>query len=278
MELKRFLKESYFHLIVWSLAALLYSPVLHQLYSARWKMVDYTHAYFILPVSLWLAWRKRLELAKLCGKAHPLGLPLIVFGLLSFLLGWRWDYMAVTSFSLIPLLFGLTLYLYGAAMARALAFPILYLLLMVPPPMGVIDSITLPMRHGISVATAVTLKLVGYPMVRDGLLLSMGGHDIYMGAPCSGLRSLITMLSLGLVYVYINKGSLKKKAVMLASVLPLALFGNYVRVIGMCLFTYYVGGEAAQKYFHDYSGIVIFVVMILGLLGIERLLERVKFG
>ncbi len=156
---------------------------------------------------------------------------------------------------------------------RLLAFPIAYLLLMVPPPMNVLDSITLPMRHGISVVTEFLLKTAGYGITRDGLLLSIGGHEIYMGAPCSGFRSLITMISLGLAYVYIGKSAVKKKVVLLASIVPLALLGNLIRVVGMCLVSFYLGDAAGVKY-HDYSGFIIFLVLIMGLIGLENLLEK----
>ncbi len=268
--------------------ALLYSPVFKQLYQARWDTIDYTHAYFILPVSLWLAWRKRRELSKLIKSANfnnlktrgrspsfLLNLSLLIFSLLMFIFGWRQEYLLISTLSLIPLLFGLTGYLYGPQMSRLLLFPILYLLLLVPPPLGVLDSITLPMRYGISVITAGILQFFHYPITRDGLLLSIGSHEIYMGAPCSGFRSLITMISLGLVYAYINQGTFKKKLILTASIVPLALLGNLARVFGMCLVTFYLGEEPGKKY-HDTSGFVIFLILIAGLIGLETFLDKKK--
>jgi exosortase len=267
---------------IWAAVALLYAPILKILYLSRWETIDYTHAYFILPVSLWLAWRQRAELKTLISKtqhskpktSHYFTF-LFLLGLFMFFFGWRQEYLFISALSLIPLLFGLTGYLYGGQFSRQLAFPILYLLLMVPPPLGVLDSVTLPMRHGISVVTTALLQAFHYPITRDGLLLSISGHEIYMGAPCSGFRSLITMISLGLVYAYINKGTLKKKLILISSVIPLALLGNLIRVVGMCLVTYYMGEKAGQTY-HDASGFVIFLVLIAGLIGLESLLDRKK--
>jgi exosortase len=266
--------------LIWLGTALLYFPVFFQLYRSRWETIDYTHAYFILPVSLWLVWRKRAELKTILTKAqhskpktNQIFTFFFILGLLMFIFGWRQEYLFISTLSLIPLLFGLTGYLYGGQIARQLAFPILYLLLMVPPPLGVLDSITLPMRQGISVVTAGLLQAFHLPITRDGLLLSIGGHEIYMGAPCSGFRSLITMISLGLVYAYINKGTLRKKLILISSIIPLALLGNLIRVMGMCLVTYYIGEGAGTKY-HDVSGFVIFLVLIFGLIGLEALLDR----
>ena len=271
------IKDNLFHYIAWLLIAVLYAPVFYDLYRQRWDSVDYTHAYFILPISLWLAWQKRKSIAGImaspAGNRHSFGMPLLIIGILMFIFGWRQGYLFITTLSLIPVLCGAMVYLYGTAMVRLLAFPIFYLLLLVPPPLGVLDSITIPMRYGVSAAVAGLLKALHYPITRDGLLLSMGGHEIYMGAPCSGFRSLITMISLGLVYVYIIKGARAKKTALLASIVPFALLGNFVRVTGVCLVTYYFGAKVGEK-FHDVSGFVIFAVLIAGLMGLEAVLEK----
>src|SRR3989337_4388764 len=92
--------------------------------------------------------------------------------------------------------------------------PLLYLLLLVPIPIGIIDDITLPLRYGISVVTEVALKSFHYPVGRKGLLLFIGDNELFMGQPCSGFRSLVTMFSLGLVYVYTARGAMLKKGIL----------------------------------------------------------------
>ena len=265
--------------LIWILAAVMYAPLFSSLYSMRWDSVDYTHAYFILPISLWLTWRKRREIKKIfqqagSGKRNLFSLFILFLGLLMFIFGWRQNYIFIQALSLIPFLFGLTGYLYGINMVKTLSFPILYLLLLVPPPFGILDSITLPMRHGISVATEAILKLLGYPISREGLLLTIGYNDIFMGQPCSGFRSLITMFSLVLVYVYISKGNMTKKLILTSFIVPMALLGNLVRVITLCLITFYFGEEVGQGFFHNFSGIVIFIITLLGLMGVEAILDR----
>ncbi len=263
--------------IAWTLVVIMYYPVFTTLYDFRWDKVDYTHAYFILPISIWLTWRKRAELKELfkqntSSNSIP-GLILLVFGIILLVFGVRQDYLLISTISLIPLLFGLIIYLHGTKAAKALTFPILYLLLLVPPPFGILDSITLPMRHGTSAATEIVLNLLSYPITRDGLLLTIGYNDIFMGAPCSGFRSLITMISLVLVYVYISNGSIGKKLILTAFIIPSALLGNLVRVVTLCLITFYFGEEAGQGFFHNFSGILIFIITISGLMTIESLLE-----
>ena len=258
--------------IPWILTIVLYTPVFRQLYTSRWEAIDYTHAYFILPVALLVAWTKRKDIQQSRTSYVP-GLVLLIFGLANFTLGWRWDYLFIQTLSLIPVLFGLCLFLYNKDLAKTLSFPILYLLLLVPIPVGILDNITLPMRYAASYMSAHILIAMKYDIVREGLLINMGGHEIFMGAPCSGFRSLITMMSLGLIYIYFCKGTIAKSIILFISIIPLALFGNLVRVIALCLITYHFGEEAGQGFFHYFSGMVVFLIIILGLMGLEKLLN-----
>jgi len=130
------------------------------------------------------------------------------------------------------------------------------------------------MRYGVSAVAAAILKSFHFPVIREGLLIYIGRQEIFMGAPCSGFRSLITMIALGLAYTNIIKETRRNKAILLLSVVPLALFGNLLRVLSLCLVTYYFGAEAGQGFFHDFSGIMVFVIMILGLLGVEGYLKH----
>lgn len=263
--------------LVWLLVISLYTPVSYILYTKGWKAVDYTHAYFILPLFLWLIWRKKSQLKETIHNTKEYNIFsffILLIGTLMFIFGWREDYMFIYTLSLIPILYGLTGFLYGMKITKTLSFPFLYLLFLVPPPVSIIDSVTLPMRHGVSVATEVILRLLNYPITREGLLLTIGYNEIFMGAPCSGFRSLITMFSLVLVYVYISKGNLTKKLILTSFIIPFALLGNLIRVIALCLITFYFGEEAGQGFFHNFSGIVIFIITILGIIGIESVLDK----
>lgn len=266
------------HIIIWILVVILYSPTFWKLYQARWETIDYTHAYFILPISLWLTWRNRLKIIEFAKyktqEKSFFRFLILLIGILMFIFSSWQDYFFIIALSLIPLLFGLVSFLYGREVTKILTFPILYILLLVPPPLGVLDSITLPMRHGSSFLTEKILSFLNYPITREGLLLTIGYNDIFMGQPCSGFRSLITMFSLVLVYVYISKGSLNKKLILTSFIIPFTLIGNLIRVITLCLITFYFGEEVGQGFFHNFSGIMVFVITILGVIGFESILDR----
>ncbi len=263
----------------WALVVGLFTQTFVQLYKGKWETIDYTHAYFILPVSLWLVWRKRKEIAGFVQSPQYKALStvffaaLIALGALLFTIGWKWDYNFVNTFAIIPLALGMLGFLYGGKAAQVLLFPVLYLLLLVPPPLVFLDAITMPMRHIVTIVSVATLEAFNYPIVRDGLMILIGGKEIYMGPACSGFRSLITMISLGLVYAYIIKNTIPRKIVLFISVIPMAFLGNFARVTGVCLVTHHFGEDAGHK-FHDTSGYVIFILLIFGLMGLEALLNK----
>lgn len=288
-----------FNYIIWVIVVAIYFPVFKIYYSPVFSelfkgpvaffrafekpwgdIADYTHAYFILPITIWLIWKKRRHLKELATAAERKNVSGVIFfiifllGLLLFNFGWFQGYQLIYTLSLIPVLFGLSGFLYGKKVSRSLAFPFLYLIFLVPPTAALLDSITLPMRHGVSIIAEYILALLKYPISRDGLLLSIGYNEIFMGQPCSGFRSLITMFALVLVYVYISKSSTAKKAILTLLIVPFAVFGNIIRVIVLCLITFYFGEAAGQGFFHDFSGIVVFIITILGVIGVEAMIDR----
>jgi len=263
---------------VWVLVCILYFQVFFKLYTSAWAIRDYTHAYFVLPLSLIFIWQKhnkiKSEACNLQPTAAFFGFITLCLGLLMFFFGWQWEYLLISTLSFIIVIVGIVLFLYGPKILKRIRFALFYLLLMVPPPTGMLDNITIPMRYGVSVAAHAILKVFGYAFSREGLILSIGTNEIYMGAPCSGFRSLITLFALGLAYVHLIKITHRQRLIMILCIIPLALLGNLIRVISMCLVTFYLGATTGQKYFHDYSGIIIFLLLILGLLGIEKLLDH----
>lgn len=262
----------------WLLLTALYTPVFYILYKERWEMIDYGHAPFILPIAFFIVWLKRKTLTTIARRStsqfYLSGLIFLLTGAFLFIFGWRWEYLIIQTISLFPIILGMLICFYGYKILKPLRFPILYLFLLVPPPLGILDNITLPMRHLASLSAGFVLKLFQYPVSRSGLLLYLGDHEIFLGAPCSGFRSLITMFSLGLIYVYFNKGNFAKNLILILAIVPLALLGNVIRVVGICLLTYYFGEEVGQGFLHEFSGMLVFLIMLFGLMGLEKVLRR----
>jgi exosortase len=199
---------------------------------------------------------------------------LLLSGLLFFVFGWQRDFLMAQTMALPPTLAGLALYCHGPKFFKALSFPIGYLVLLIPPPLGLLDAITLPMRHWASAVAEITLQGIGHDVIRQGLLITVGENDIYMGERCSGFRSLITMISLGLIYAWFIRLPPQKNIAFLAAIIPLAILGNFIRVIILCLVTIHFGKEIGEGFFHDFSGGLMFMLMILFLMGWQKFLIK----
>ena len=267
------IKSNYLTYLPLLLIICLYFPLFRLHYIRNWAMLDYHHAYFILPVSLWLSWRQ-CKLYKIIIKPSSFfetftGLILLIFGALLFTHGWRNQYLLLSTFSLIPVLAGYISFMFGFKVLRLFWFPLLYLILLIPPSTGILDSITLPMRFFITDISQSFLSFLGYQVLREGLIISVNNNEIYMGAPCSGFRSLITLLSLGSVYAYISSGNIKTKISLLLSIIPIALLGNFFRVISVCLAVNHFSSNIGNKV-HDIGGYVVFIILIVGLIFLEN--------
>jgi exosortase len=175
----------------------------------------------------------------------------------------RWQNYFVASLALVPLLIGILLYLEGWPRLRYWLFPLLFLALMVPLPFVDLAS---PWLESFSARSATALaRLVGILAVQHGGEITLPGTTIVVGAPCSGLRSLVTMVTVGVGWIYLVEGRLAAKALMLAAVVPLVALSNVLR-IGILLGVATLFGEgAALTYYHDWSSPILFL-MALGLL------------
>lgn len=262
-----------FYYLLWVLIAILFFPVFSMLYQTRWDSLGYAHAFFILPVSLWFVYRKKEELSEAFATTEKKfgagSLIIFLLGGAMYAFGWQQDYMVVSTFAVIPFLYGFIGFLYGRQVQKLVLFPILYLLLLVPPPFAILDRITLPLRYLSAFAVERSFQLFKVPITREGLSYVIMGEAMMIDEACSGFRSLITMFSLGLAYVYVTDSKLIKKAALVASIVPLSIIGNIIRIIIVSLLAAWFGAELAQGFMHSFSGIIVFLFIVLGFIAIE---------
>ncbi|OQX86388.1 MAG: hypothetical protein B6D55_06220 [Candidatus Omnitrophica bacterium 4484_70.2] len=264
---------------IWILLTILFLPTFIKLYTFRWSALEYGHAYFILPISIYLIFRKRKKIKELSQKSKTspskLGIFLFIFGIFIYNFGYRQNYMVLTTFSLIPILWGLIEMLYGKKSRQEVTFPIVYLLLMVPPPFALIDYFTLPLRYATVLCTERILRILNYSIQREGLMLIVNGKKIMISGACSGFRFLFTLLALGLLYIYFKKSPLRDKLILSLFILPLALLGNIIRVTIISLLNVHFGKEIAEGFLHTFSGIVIFIFLIWGLIAFDYIFKKI---
>jgi exosortase len=233
----------------------------------------YSHAFLIPLVSGFLIWRKRAELGEVPARSSTWGLWLIIASLLGHMLSVLLNVFFTSGFSILGLVFGLSLYLFGWPLTRRILFPLAFLVFMFPLPMAALGAVAFPMKVFATESGARMAELFGVPVVREGFQLHFPSSSLLIGNPCSGLRSLIALMALGSLYAYVAGGPLWKRAVLFLFAIPIAILANIGRV-GMLVFAvYYLGSGVAKGPLHDASGFLVFFVALLLLMAAGRLLE-----
>lgn len=255
--------------------AVLYLPTYYSLGNTIWKTEEQGHGPIILAVVGWLFWQIKGELAEITPSHAPLaGWVALIFGLLGYILGRSQDIILFEVGSQIAIGASLLLLTLGWSAVRLAWFPLLFLIFMIPVPGFVIDSLTGPLKHNVSVIAESILYAAGYPIARSGVVLTIGQYQLLVADACSGLNSMFSLSALGLLYVYITREGLWwKSAILLSSVLPIAFVANIVRVMILVLVTYHFGDEAGQGFIHGFAGMILFVIALSLLFVLDALLR-----
>lgn len=259
--------------------AAMYMPTYWWAATDLWQSDDYAHGAIILLVVIWLFWEVRDAMLK--AEIKPLGIlgwPCFIVGVLLYVLG-RSQSISILDFgSQILVLTGAMLIFKGVPMLRAAWFPLFYIVFMIPLPGILVDALTGPLKNWISIIAEQVLYQVGYPIARNGVVLTIGQYQLLVADACSGLHSMFSLSALGVLFMYITeRKSWLHNGIMLASILPIAFVANIVRVMVLILVTYHLGDEAGQGFLHGAAGIVLLVVALMFLFLLDAILARV-FG
>ena len=253
----------------------LYIPTFYDLATTLWQQDDYAHGPIILAVIVWLIWQQREALAAVPVNTAPLpGFGLLVFGVLLYAVGRSQDIIMFEVGALAPVLAGVLLVARGREGLRALWFPLLFIVFLVPLPGFFVDALTMPLKQNVSVIAEQLLYMAGYPIARNGVVLTIGQYQLLVADACSGLNTMFSLSALGLLYLHLMRyPSWLHNGLILASILPIAFCANIVRVMILVLVTYHFGDAAGQGFLHNFSGMALFVIALLILFGFDALLR-----
>jgi exosortase A len=255
---------------------LLYFRVLQGLVSDWIHLPDFSHGFLIPIVSLYLVYERRKQYSVLSPSSNWAGLPLLFFGVMLLLLGNLATEYFTMRFSILVVLGGIILFLLGKEFLKTLLFPIGFLIFMIPIPSVLMDRITFPMQLFASKVAARSLYLIGIPVLREGNIIQLANTSLEVAEACSGIRSLISLLALSVVFAYFSQNTTWKRILLVLSTFPIAIIANAARVTGTGILANYYGDKVAQGFFHGFSGWILFVVAFVCLFIVGGLLSRVR--
>ena len=261
----------------WPVAAgliALYVPMYIGLAAGPWQGEEQAHGPIVLAVVLWLAWKNRDALIATEAASRPIeGGAALAFGLACFALGRALGIHILEVGSQIPVLLGLMLMFAGWPAVRRLWIALVFLCFVIPLPGFLIETLTGTLKQYVAAIAQSSLFAFGYPVARNGVVLTAGAYQLEVANACAGLHSMYSLTAIGLLYLYLMKhSSVLRNGILAASILPIAFFVNIVRVAALVLITYQFGDEAGQGFLHGFTGIVLFAVGIGLLFALDSLL------
>jgi exosortase len=257
-----------------ALFLVLYLPVLLPLAKQWIYDSNYQHGLAVPLVSAFILWRRRAILGATGGNRSAFaGWTLILLASLLLIGGTAASELFTARFSLPLMLIGILLVLRGREFVRRAAFPLLFLFMMIPLPYIIYYKLTFPMQLMSAKLSAAFLRSIGVDVIQRGNILSLPNYTLEVVAACSGLRSLMTMITLSLILTAFTEMSVRRKAILAASSVPIAIIANTIRLAVMAIGAYAVSPAFVDGILHEISGLIVFSVGFVMLLIVRGLLK-----
>jgi len=261
---------------LWQIAVLgvlmlwLYWPTLAHMIGQWWNNPNFSHGFFVPLFSAFVVWQERDRLARLPVWPSWSGLLLLAIGNLVLVVGQMGAELFLSRSSLLVVLAGLIVLFFGWQIFRAVLFAWAFLLLMIPIPAIVFNQITFPLQLLSSRVAAAILPVFGVPILREGNVIILPSMALEVAEACSGIRSLMSLVTLAIIYGFLMERRLWVRFVLALASVPIAVMANSVRIIGTGLLVQYWDPDKAEGYFHASWGWIIFVISLILLYAVHH--------
>lgn len=265
--------------IVWptitiGLLLFLYAPVLRGMILQWSADPDYSYGFLVPVFSAYILWFRRARLSGTEIKPANFGFLVMIAAICLLFLGSLAAELFISRFSLLVLLSGMILFLAGWNVIRVVSFPLGFLIFMIPIPAIIYNQITFPMQLFASRLASSWLELVHVPVLRNGNILVLSSYSLEVVEACSGVRSLMTLVSLAVAYGYLAESRLWVRCILALLMVPSAIVTNAIRVAVVGMLAHKFGPATADGFLHLFSGWLIFLSAVAMLLLFHRILRR----
>jgi exosortase len=260
--------------VLLALTLALYAPILYYMVIHWNESEDYSHGFLIAPLALYFAWERRGLLRRVPIQGSWWGLVPLLLGTATLTIGRLGTELMNMRISFVLTLIGLVLLLLGRRVFRVLAFPLLFLFLMVPLPQSLVNVVAFPLQLVAADMAVKTLHELGISALREGNIIHLANAQLFVAEACSGLRSLMALVTLGVLFAYFFRRGIIARAIIVLSAIPIAIVVNAFRVTLTGVLTHRYGSQAAEGVIHMTEGLFTFAIAFLLLLAEAWLLQR----
>ncbi len=260
--------------IVWFGALLIacYAPMLWQLVRVWATDDNMGHGFFVPVVAGYVVWRRREQLLAEPRKSSAWGLLIVAWGAVQSVLATLGAELFTQRLAFVISLTGMVVYLGGKRWFKILAFPLALLLFMIPIPAIIYAQLTLRLQELATILAEWMLSAVGIPVIRTGNLLELPSQVLNVAEACSGIRSLLSLSFLSLVYAYFRDNRTWVRWVLFLSTIPIAIGANAIRVALTGVLSE-VNTKLAQGAYHEMEGYIVFVIALVALISFHSLIN-----
>jgi exosortase len=258
------------------LVVFLYAPVLRGLVTQWARDPDYSYGFFVPVFSGYVLWRLRERLAVNKTKPSNFGFLVMMGAVCLLFLGSLGAELFTIRLSMLVLLSGIVLYLAGWQALRIVSFPLGFLVFMIPLPAIIYNQITFPLQLLASRLASSWLELVGVPVLRNGNVLVLSSYSLEVVEACSGVRSLMTLVSLAVAYGYLAESRVWVRCALALLMVPTAIITNATRVTIAGILAHKFGAATSEGFVHVFSGWLVFLFALVLLFLFHRVLRRVR--
>jgi len=237
-----------------------------------WSTEQGAHGPIVLATALWLLVREWKYARPFIKPAPLLWVAVAFVPLLALYYVSRVSAIVETEGYLMYSLLIVVLYSFvGWRALLVLWFPLFYMLFLFPPPETLVAAVTNPLKIALSEWSVHFLYLLGYPIAQQGVTIQIGQYQLFVADACSGLNSLISLSAISLFYVYLrHRANFRYSMILVVTVVPVAIFANFVRIMFLVLLTYYGGEAVAQGFLHQFAGMTTFMTALLTIFLIDH--------
>jgi len=260
------------------LVAWLYASILAHLF-LQWvgphSDPNFEHGIFVPIFALFVLWQDRKKLKAIASIPSWAGLPLVVLSLLMLVLGELGAELFSSRVSLLILFAGLIILFQGWTFFRAVLFPLAFLILMIPIPNLIISQITFPLQLLAARLSTALLELANVPVLRKGNTIYLASMPLDIVEACSGIRSLLSLVTLSIIYGYLMETRTWVRVLLVCSAVPIAVAANNFRIFGTGLLVQYGYADEAEGFYHALGGVLIFAVALIMLFAVHRVISLI---
>lgn len=254
-----------------------YWPTLQGLVHTWNTVPDYSHGFLVIPLAIVFLVVRQKSCPGVGPSSPAVGLPLLGLALAMRFAAGRFFFDFLDGWSILPWVAG-SVALVGGWRLLVWSLPSIgFLWFMVPLPFGWESMASMPLQRIATKISCYVLQVLGQPAFAEGNVILLGENRLEVAQACSGLRLFISVMALAYAYVTLVKRTWWEKAILIVSLVPIAIAANAARIVATGLMYEFVSGEAAHKFAHDFAGyamIPLAAAMFWGVLWYLRLLVR----